>query len=184
MFLHKIYEGVTCFPEKKEFWNLYIVLVKEKDYFFHAFARQTQDEGGQAFGYQHAYFTKTGEILDLDKDMTTEMVMLFCRIIQEHQNQFTEEILMAQQTQMETKIKALSTELGELLKAHNTNEAWTKAGELSHLLKTEEAQQLPPLLLEVLQTELRSYYYVNGELNKLHKQLYAKGSKLIELANA
>ena len=41
-----------------------------------------------------------------------------------------------------------------------------------------------PDLLEKIRLELRGYYYVNGEINKLHKQLYAKGNKLIELASA
>ncbi|MGT2907784.1 conjugal transfer protein [Streptococcus dentiloxodontae] len=183
MLLHKIYEGITCFPEKNEFWNLYIVLMKGKDYFYDCFARQIQDNG-ECRNYQHAYFTTDGQILDLNQRMTTDLALIFRQVITDKQTIFTEEILMAEQTQIEKKIKALSTELGELLKTHNTNEAWTKAGELNHLLKSEEAQQLPPLLLEVLQAELRSYYYVNGELNRLHKQLYAKGSKLIELANA
>ncbi|MCY7144331.1 conjugal transfer protein, partial [Streptococcus gordonii] len=37
--------------------------------------------------------------------------------------------------------------------------------------------------VEPVRKELSGYYYVNGEINKLHKQLYAKANKLIELAN-
>ena len=40
-FVKKIYEGIFCFPDKNEFWNLYIDLMKEKDYFLDAFARET-----------------------------------------------------------------------------------------------------------------------------------------------
>ena len=91
---------------------------------------------------------------------------------------------MAKQSLIEKKIKAASLELGELMKAHKDKEAWTKAGELNHLLKNEEAEKLSADLLEKIRLELRGYYYVNGEINKLHKQLYAKGNKLIELASA
>lgn len=80
-------------------------------------------------------------------------------------------------------IRRQALELGELLKANNTKEAWTKAGELNAMLKKEEAQQVTPELCDQLRQELRGYYYVNGELNKLHKQLYAKGNKLIDLSN-
>ncbi|BAN92711.1 hypothetical protein ACR9FV_08170 [Streptococcus dysgalactiae subsp. equisimilis] len=80
-------------------------------------------------------------------------------------------------------IRNQAYELGELLKAHNTKEAWTRAGELNAMLKKEDAQQVAPELCDQLRQELRGYYYVNGELNKLHKQLYAKGNKLIDLSN-
>ena len=48
--------------------------------------------------------------------------------------------------------------------------------------KKEEVKDLRPELIEQLQTELRGYYYINGEIEKANKRLYAKGSKLIELA--
>ena len=156
-FVKKIYEGIFCFPDKNEFWNLYIDLMKEKDYFLDAFARETVDVSYSAH-YQHAYFTLDGQVLDFNQHMAT-------------------------QNTIETKIRTISLELGELMKAHNDKEAWTKAGELNGLLKKEEAKQVPETLVESLRSELRGYYYVNGEINKLHKQLYAKGNKLIDLAN-
>ncbi|RLU51371.1 conjugal transfer protein [Streptococcus iniae] len=183
MVIKKIYEGITCFPETNTFWNLYIVLTKEKDFFLDAFARETVDLDYPA-KYQHAYFTIDCQILDLNRNMDTKLVTLFREIILEKQTDFMEEILMANQSLIEKKIKATSLELGELMKAHNDKEAWTKAGELNHLLKNEEAEKLAPELLEQIRAELRGYYYVNGEINKLHKQLYAKGNKLIELASA
>lgn len=178
----KIYEGISCFPDKNEFWNLYIVLMKEKDYFLDAFARKTVDVGYSAH-YQHAYFTLDGQVLDFNQNMTTQLVTLFRQVILEKQIEFMEEITMATQNTLEKKIRTVSLELGELMKAHNDKEAWTKAGELNGLLKKEETKQVPEALVESLRSELRGYYYVNGEINKLHKQLYAKGNKLIELAN-
>lgn len=183
MLIKKIYEGITCFPETNEFWNLYIVLMKEKDFFLDAFTRETVDLNYPA-KYQHTYFTMDGQILDFNRNMDTKLVTLFRDVILEKQTDFTEEILMATQSLIEKKIKAASLELGELMKAHNDKEAWTKAGELNHLLKNEDAEKLAPELLEQLRSELRGYYYVNGEINKLHKQLHAKGNKLIELASA
>ena len=54
--------------------------------------------------------------------------------------------------------------------------------DLQDTTKKEEAKDLKPDLIEQLQTELRGYYYINGEIEKANKRLYAKGSKLIELA--
>ena len=90
---------------------------------------------------------------------------------------------MTTKNTLEKKIRAVTLELGELMKSHDDKEVWRKAGELNGLLKKEEAKQLPEALVESLHAELRGYYYVNGEINKLHKQLYAKGNKLIDLAN-
>ena len=178
----KIYEGISCFPDKNEFWNLYIVLMKEKEFFLDAFARETANLDCPAH-YQHAYFTLDGQVLDFNQHMTTQLVTLFRQVILENQTTFMEELIMATQNTLEKKVRAVSLELGELMKAHNDKEAWTKAGELNGLLKKEEAKQLPEALVESLRSELRGFYYVNGEINKLHKQLYAKGNKLIDLAN-
>lgn len=178
----KIYERISCFPDKNEFWNLYIVLMKEKDFFLDAFARKTDDKEALP-QYQHAYFTLDGNVLDQNCAMNTQLVTLFRQVILEKQIEFLEEITMTTQNILEKKIRTISLELGELMKSHNDKEAWTKAGELNGLLKKEETKQVPEALVESLRSELRGYYYVNGELNKLHKQLYAKGNKLIELAN-
>lgn len=178
----KIYEGISCFPDKNEFWNLYIVLMKEKDFFLDAFARKTDDKEVIP-QYQHAYFTLDGNVLDQNCAMNTQLVTLFRQVILEKQIEFMEEMTMATQNTLEKKVRAVSLELGELMKVHDDKEAWTKAGELNGLLKKEEAKQVPEALVKSLRSELRGYYYVNSELNKLHKQLYAKGNKLIELAN-
>ena len=178
----KIYEGISCFPDKNEFWNLYIVLMKEKEFFLDAFARKTIDLDYPAY-YQHAYFTLDGQVLDFNQHMTTQLVTLFRQVILENQTIFMEELIMATQNTIETKIRTISLELGELMKSHNAKEVWRKAGELNGLLKKEEAKQLPEALVESLRSELRGYYYVNEEINKLHQQLYAKGNKLIDLAN-
>ena len=49
--------------------------------------------------------------------------------------------------------------------------------------KKEEAKDLKPELVEQLHNELRGYYYINSEIEKANKRLYAKGFKLIELAS-
>ena len=82
---------------------------------------------------------------------------------------------MATKTIFEKKVSQVTNELGELLKKKDHREAWTKAGELNSLLKKEEAKDLKPDLIEQLQTELRGYYYINGEIEKANKRLYAKG---------
>lgn len=105
MLVKKIYEGITCFPDTNEFWNLYIVLMKEKDFFFDAFARETVDLDSPA-KYQHAYFTTDGQVLDFNRNMDTKLVTLFRQVILDQQEQFMEEIIMAKQSLIEKKIKA------------------------------------------------------------------------------
>lgn len=183
MHVKTIYQGITCLPIQKTFWNLTIYLLKEKDFFYEAVARQTNDIGDKR-NYRHAYFTQKGQVIDVNRKMEISLIHIFQTIITDKQEHFQEEIQMAKQTLLERQIKTLSLELGELMKAHKDSECWTKAGELNHLLKSEEAQKLSPDFLEKLHQELRGYYYVNGEINKLHKQLYAKGSHLIEMASA
>lgn len=81
------------------------------------------------------------------------------------------------------RLDRLTSELGELPKKKDHKQAWTKAGELNALLKKEEAKDLKPEFVEQLHNELRGYYYINSEIEKANKRLYAKGSKLIELAS-
>ena len=142
----KIYEGISCFPDKNEFWNLYLVLMKEKEFFLDAFARKTLDLDYPVH-YQHAYFTLDGQVLDFNQHMTTQLVTLFRQVILENQTTFMEELIMATQNTLEKKVRAVSLELGELMKAHDDKEAWTKAGELNGLLKKEEAKQVPEALV-------------------------------------
>ena len=182
MLIKKMYEGFTYLPNRNEIWKVFVSLMKEKDYFYSTFARNISDEGDKRT-YEYAYFNLKGEVVDFDCKMKSDLILLFHQLFQENNNQFMEEIQMATQATLEKKIKAVLVELGELMKAHKNKEAWTKAGELNGLLKTEEAQNLTAGFVEPIRKELSGYYYVNGEINKLHKQLYAKGNKLIELAN-
>ena len=40
MFIKNIYEGATYFHETNEIWYLFVVLMKEKDFYFDTFAHQ------------------------------------------------------------------------------------------------------------------------------------------------
>lgn len=89
---------------------------------------------------------------------------------------------MATKTMFETKVGQVTNELGELLKRKTTNKLGPRL-ENSTLFSKEEAKDLKPELVEQLHNELRGYYYINSEIEKANKRLYAKGSKLIELAS-
>lgn len=130
----KIYEGISCFPDKNEFWNLYIVLMKEKEFFLDAFARETANLDYPAY-YQHAYFTLDGQVLDFNQHMTTQLIHLFRQVILENQITFMEELIMATQNTLEKKVRAVSLELGELMKAYDDKEVWKKQGNCTDFLK-------------------------------------------------
>ena len=116
MFIKNIYEGATYFHETNEICYLFVVLMKEKDFYFDTFARKIDDMDH----YQHAYFTTSGKVLDFNRKMDTHVVTLFRQIIKEQQTIFTEEIIMAKLTTAEfiDAIKELSVlELNDLVKA-------------------------------------------------------------------
>ena len=165
--LKKIYQTDFFLLPEQEFWHMYILLRKGKDFYYECAGRSTEKlpDAKGFYDYEHACFTLDGE-----------------QTIKSNQETFRKEIEMATKTTFEKKVSQITNELGELLKKRDHREAWAKAGELNSLLKKEEVKDLRPELVEQLQTELRGYYYINGEIEKANKRLYAKGSKLIELA--
>ncbi|HFI0415428.1 TPA: hypothetical protein ACGOYS_000796 [Streptococcus suis] len=86
------------------------------------------------------------------------------------------------QGKLEKDILTTVSELGTQLTGFHFDEAWTIAGRLNGLLKSEEVIQLPADQLEAIRNELKGYYSTNSEVNRLHKRLVAKGHKLQELS--
>ena len=182
--LKKIYQTDFFLLSEQEFWHMYILLRKGKDFYYECAGRSTEKlpDAKGFYDYEHACFTLDGDVLSLNKRMRPSLIAYIQQTIKSKQETFRKEIEMATKTIFEKKVSQVTNELGELLKKKDHREAWTKAGELNSLLKKEEAKDLKPDLIEKLQTELRGYYYINGEIEKANKRLYAKGSKLIELA--
>ncbi|WP_270654704.1 conjugal transfer protein [Streptococcus gordonii] len=182
--LKKIYQTDFFLLSEQEFWHMYILLRKGKDFYYECAGRSTEKlpDAKGFYDYEHACFTLDGDVLSLNKRMRPSLIAYIQQTIKSKQETFRKEIEMATKTIFEKKVSQVTNELGELLKKKDHREAWTKAGELNSLLKKEEAKDLKPDLIEQLHTELRGYYYINGEIEKANKRLYAKGSKLIELA--
>ncbi|WP_247908160.1 hypothetical protein [Streptococcus anginosus] len=86
------------------------------------------------------------------------------------------------QGKLEKDILTSVSELGTQLTEYHFNEAWTIAGRLNGLLKSDEVIQLPADQLESIRAELKGYYATNSEVNRLHKRVVAKGHKLQELS--
>ena len=86
------------------------------------------------------------------------------------------------QGKLEKDILTTVSELGTQLTGFHFDEAWTIAGRLNGLLKSEEVIQLPADQLEAIRNELKGYYSTNSEVNRLHKRQVAKGHKLQELS--
>ncbi|MGT2896038.1 hypothetical protein ACVRZR_06615 [Streptococcus entericus] len=83
---------------------------------------------------------------------------------------------------LEKEILSTVSELGTQLASYHLQDAWTTAGKLHNLLKSEEVIQLPADQLESIRNELKGYYLTNGEVSRLQKQLAAKGHKFQELS--
>ena len=183
--LKKIYQADFLLLPDQEFWNMYILLRKGKDFYYECAGRCTEkppDDRG-FYDYEHACFTLDGQVLSLNQRMRPSLIAYIQQTIKNNHETFRKEIDMATKTMFETKVGQVTNELGELLKKKDHKQAWTKAGELNALLKKEEAKDLKPEFVEQLHNELRGYYYINSEIEKANKRLYAKGSKLIELAS-
>lgn len=86
------------------------------------------------------------------------------------------------QGKLEKDILTAVSELGTHLTGYHFDEAWTVAGRLNGLLKSDEVIQLPADQLEHIRAELKGYYATNSGVNQLHKRLVAKGHKLQELS--
>ena len=169
--LKKIYQADFLLLPDQEFWNMYILLRKGKDFYYECAGRCTEkppDDKG-FYDYEHACFTLDGQVLSLNKRMRPSLIAYIQQTIKNNHETFRKEIDMATKTIFETKVLQVTNELGELLKKKDH--------------KQEEAKNLKPELVEQLHNELRGYYYINSEIEKANKRLYAKGSKLIELAS-
>ena len=115
--------------------------------------------------------------------MRPSLIAYIQQTIKNNHDTFRKEIDMALKRFLKQKLDKLPTNSENSSKKKDHKQAWTKAGELNALLKKEEAKDLKPELVEQLHNELRGYYYINSEIEKANKRLYAKGSKLIELAS-
>lgn len=181
----KIFQADFLLSPDSEFWHLYILLHKEKGFFFECVAHSLEEQPNHRgyYRYEHAYFTLDGDIIDFNMKMHASLIAYCQRTLATYKDKFRKEINMATKSAFEQKVQTVTNELGDLLKKKDHSQAWTKAGELNSLLKKEEAQNLKPEFTEQVQYELKGYYYINSELEKLNKRLFAKGNKLIELSN-
>ena len=140
--LKKIYQADFLLLPEHEFWSMYILLRKGKDFYYECAGRCTEDlpDSRGFYNYEHACFTLDGQVLSVNKKMRPSLIAYIQKTIKENQETFRKEIEMATKTIFEKKVSQVTNELGE------------------------------------------GYYYINGEIEKANKRLYAKGSKLIELA--
>ena len=172
----KIYREDFFLLPDQEFWTFYILLRKGKDFYYECAAKSREESPNSKgfYTYDHALFTIDGELINFNLNMRPSLITYIQKTIKVNQETFRKEIIMATKTQFEKKVCQLSYEFGELLKKKDHNQAWTKAGELNALLKKEEVKELKQDLVEQLQNELRGYYFINGEIEKANKRLYAK----------
>lgn len=86
------------------------------------------------------------------------------------------------------KFRGVVTEFGENLKADKSSEAFEMALKLKDMLKSETMETLTlkeaeQLHLDGVKTELKKYWYINGEVRKWQGALRKKGDKFLEFAN-
>lgn len=84
---------------------------------------------------------------------------------------------------IEKKLKGIAQELSQLLLTYKWEEAWQKAGELSALLKTEEALNLPAIKIDGIRSLMKSYYSKARSVQAAQKAMLAIGHKLADESN-
>lgn len=74
--LKKIYQADFLLLPEHEFWNMFILLRKEKDFFYECAGRSTEKppDANGFFDYEHAFFTLDGDVLSLNKRMRPSLI--------------------------------------------------------------------------------------------------------------
>lgn len=79
------------------------------------------------------------------------------------------------------RILSVTQKLGEALTSNNLKDAYTFAGELNSLLKTEEQVGISVSKIGELNNLIRSYYRINEEMQEHTKKLYGVGKALLDI---
>ena len=98
--LKKIYQADFLLLPDQEFWNMYILLRKGKDFYYECAGRCTEkppDDRG-FYDYEHACFTLDGQVLSLNKRMRPSLIAYIQQTIKNNHETFRKEIDMATKT--------------------------------------------------------------------------------------
>ena len=98
--LKKIYQADFLLLPEHEFWYMYIILRKGKDFYYECAGRCTEklpDSRG-FYTYEHACFTLDGQVLSVNKKMRPSLITYIQKTIKDNQEKFRKEIEMATKT--------------------------------------------------------------------------------------
>lgn len=103
--LKKIYQADFLLLPEHEFWNMYILLRKGKDFYYECAGRCTEDlpDSRGFYNYEHACFTLDGQVLSVNKKMRPSLITYIQKTIKDNQETFRKEIEMATKTIFEKK---------------------------------------------------------------------------------
>lgn len=76
--LKKIYQADFLLLPEHEFWNMYILLRKGKDFYYECAGRCTEDlpDSRGFYNYEHACFTLDGQVLSVNKKMRPHSLLI------------------------------------------------------------------------------------------------------------
>ena len=91
--LKKIYQADFLLLPEHEFWNMYILLRKGKDFYYECAGRCTEDlpDSRGFHNYEHACFTLDGQVLSVNKKMRPSLIAYIQKTIKDNQETFRKE---------------------------------------------------------------------------------------------
>ena len=113
--LKKIYQADFLLLPEQEFWHMYVLLRKGKDFYYECAGRSTEKppDAKGFYDYEHACFTLDGHVLSVNKKMRPSLITYIQKTIKDNQETFRKEIEMATKTIFEKKVSQVTNELGE-----------------------------------------------------------------------
>lgn len=114
----KIYQVDFFLMPDNEFWMIYILLHKGKNYYYEVVGRSTEEPPDIRgyYNFEHALFTLEGEVLAFHQKMRTSLIAYAKQTILNNQDKFRKEIEMTAQSTYEKKVQFTSNELGNCSK--------------------------------------------------------------------
>ncbi|SUN81187.1 Signal peptide protein [Streptococcus infantis] len=95
--LKKIYQADFLLLPEQEFWHMYILLRKGKEFYYECAGRCTEElpDNRGFYNYEHACFTLDGQVLSVNKKMRPSLITYIQKTIKDNQEKFRKEIEMA-----------------------------------------------------------------------------------------
>ena len=91
--MKKIYQADFLLLPEQEFWHMYILLRKGKNFYYECAGRSTENlpDAKGFYDYEHACFTLDGQVLSVNKKCAPHSLLISKRPSKDNQEKFRKE---------------------------------------------------------------------------------------------